>query len=169
MALSRWITCIGAVTLFASGCGGSDTKTSTTSTRGDGAASDNQQAIYSQGARLQAGKPVELLKTPAVTVVVTCNDKRADVSVANRRATADAVVSSYQGDTIQPTLEPGHPLVVPMAVPDIQTWAIAPFSGGETQPTTVTVAARAVEPGTIYDCAVMAQVVSGPAVGSIAK
>jgi hypothetical protein len=167
MAVSRWMTpCL--LTLIVAGCGDSDTQTVTT-TAGDKSASESQPAIYSQAARLKAGSTVRLLKTPTVKVLVTCNDEKADVSVANRRATADAVVSSYEGDTIQPTLDTSRPLVVPMAVPDIQTWTIAPFSAGETQPTTVTVGVRAVEPGTIYDCAVMAQAVSGAPVHSITK
>ena len=101
--------------------------------------------------------------------MVTCNDRRADVTVAVKGATSDAVVGSYEGDTIQPTLQPGRPLVVPMAVPDVQTWMIAPFSAGETRPTSVTVSAREIRPGATYDCAAMAQAVSGGAVSSITK
>lgn len=167
MTPSRWISpCLG-LTLALSGCGG-DAKTVTTTDSANRIPSP-EPVVYSRGARLAAGSTARLLSTPTLKLLVTCNDQRADVSVAVKGATADAVISSYRGDTIQPELDQGRPLVVPMAVPDIQTWTIAPFSAGETQPTTLTIGARAVDPGTYFDCAVMAQAVIGGKVSSITK
>jgi hypothetical protein len=124
------------------------------------------QVVYSQGARVRFG-PTKLLSIPTAQVIVFCDRDKLDVSVEIKGATADAVVASHEGRTLQATLQPGEPLLVPMAVPDIQTWTVAPFSGGESRTTTLTVAARDLEPGTIYDCGVIAQAVVGPPVSSL--
>ena len=165
MALLRVILGCVLLALAWSGCG-DESGGETTATTTEDAAAGGERTVYSQAARLKSGQ-TDLLDTPTMKVIVSCGRDKLDVSVEVKGATADAIVASYEGDIIQPTLDPKKPLLVPMNMPDIQTWTVAPFSAGETRPTVLTVSARKLEPGTIYNCGVMAQAVSGEAVPSI--
>lgn len=163
--------CVAAAIAIAGCGGGSETVTVSASTDPTQAGSEQDQAVYSQGARLQEGSVESLLSTGTVKVRVKCEpDNAALVSVAVKGATADVVVSSYEGrGTLQTELDPGEPLGVPMTVPDIQTWTIAPFAE-VSRTTTITVSARDVSgDGQVYDCGIMAQAIVGPEGGSISK
>ena len=162
--MNRFTFGLAALALVLAGCGNDDKTATVTVT--DYARDKSSPVVYSQGARLEAGLTAQL-DTPTIRIVITCGKKRVDVSVEARKTTSDAVIASSRGDAIQPELTPGQPLVVPMSVPDIQTWTISPFSAGETQPTTLTVGASAVQPESIYDCAVMAQAVVGEKVSAV--
>jgi hypothetical protein len=155
----RLIASLLALAFIGIGCG-SDEDSSTVEAAADAAGKAAGSEVYSEAARLDAGKTVSLL-TPTTRIIVWCDGEKAEVSVQTQGVTADAVVAAHSGAIIQPVLEPGGPLLVPMDVPNLQTWAIVPRGKAGMQPSTITVAARGPVPGSTFDCAVLVQAVAG--------
>ena len=124
--------------------------------------------VYAQDAYLRAGSSAELLTASSVRVKVRCTEGRFSlVRVTARSQSTSAVVSSTGGDVLQPQMEPGRPLTVPLRTPGIQTWTLAPISEGGAQPTVLTVGISELEPSDVYDCAVLAEATVGAAGGTI--
>ncbi len=161
----RIVACLlplaGALALIA--CG-SDEKSSEATAAPPATHPDAGGKLYSRAAQLQPGSEAQLLSLPTADVSVGCDEDGAGarVKLKARGATSYGVVTSREGHPIQPTLQPGQAVTVPIETPDVQTWTISPFSAGSAQPTVITIGVSDSQPpNDIYQCAVTAMAAVG--------
>ncbi len=155
----------------ASGCGGSPSHhEASAQSAAKAPPREDTGTVYAQDAYLQSGSSAELLKVPSAQIDVRCGHRRRSiVTVTGRGQTTSAVVSSTGVGVLQPKLQPGTALGVPLRNPGIQTWTLAPISEGDAQPTVLTIGISELKPSDPYDCAVLAQATVGASVGTITR